>query len=115
DSDIDENCLYEYANDSDKEIDEDVFEDDNDIIVADVSKEKRRTKPRMTKYERVRLISDRTKQLAGGAKPMIKNVSHLDPKEVALLELEKNLMPLIIERPLPDGSKEKWYTYELAH
>jgi len=67
----------------------------------------------MTIFERVRLLGDRAKQLSLGAKPMIKGLETVNPKEVAKLELEKGVMPLIIERVLPNGKKERWYTHEL--
>jgi DNA-directed RNA polymerase subunit K/omega len=124
--DSDDNCVYKYApNRSDSEELEDLqetYDDDNQdnqtnqtnqIVSKYVKPEDRITKPRMTKYERVRIIGDRTKQISGGAKPLIKNVEHLSAKEIALLELEHNMIPLIIERPLPNGQKERWYVSEL--
>ena len=76
--------------------------------------EDRITKPILTKFERVRILADRTTQLSYGAKTLIKNVSHLSPHEIALIELEKKLIPLIIERPLPnDDKKERWFLREL--
>jgi len=78
-----------------------------------VEKDKRITKPYLTKYERVRLLGDRARQLSLGAKPLIKNVDNLGPKEIAKLELEHKIMPLYVIRPLPNGFKEKWYLHEL--
>jgi DNA-directed RNA polymerase subunit K/omega len=60
-------------------------------------------------------LSDRTTQLIRGAKPMIKNTEGLTAKRIAELELEHNVMPLIIRRPLPDGKFEIWFTKELKH
>ena len=111
----DEKCVYKYAdNDSDDE--EIVFDDDGlEIISEIISADKRRTKPILFKYERVRLLGDRAQQLTLGAKPMIKNVEGLTPKEIAELEIEQNVIPLIIQRPLPNGKKERWYIKELKH
>jgi len=99
--------------------DEPMFDfDDEDIQIEDtniVAPEQRITKPILTKYERVRLLSDRTTQLIRGAKPMIKNTGGLTYKKIAELELENNVMPLKIRRPLPDGKFEIWYTKELRH
>lgn len=95
---------------------EDLVEDDNnknDDIITDP--EERITKPFLYNYERVRLLSDRTKQLMMGAKPMIKNTEHMSSHEIALLELEKNMIPMFIQRPLPNGKKERWYIKELQH
>ena len=85
----DSNCLYKYiqGGDSDEEYEE-VFDDDlEQKNTADiVPKEQRISKPFLFKYERVRLIGDRTKQLSLGAKPLIKGVEHLPPKQIAELE-----------------------------
>ena len=56
---------------------------------------------------------DRAKQLSLDAKPMIKGLSKMNPIEIAKLELEKGVMPLIIERILPNGKKEHWKVNEL--
>jgi DNA-directed RNA polymerase I, II, and III subunit RPABC2 len=123
---FDDKCIYRYAqgtldeiNDSDDEDIEEVYDDEDDkeqdLSSKIVPNDQRITKRYMTKYERNRLIGDRTKQLALGAKPLIKNVGHLAPKDVAKLELEHNIMPLVIERPLPNGMKERWKTSELEH
>lgn len=113
----DENeCIYNDAeNESDNEP-EIIFDDDNsgskpDIVPADL----KITRPFLTKYERNRIKGDRIQQLTLGAKPLIKNCEHLTPKEIAELEIDNNVIPLIIERPLPDGTKERWYIGELKH
>lgn len=73
----------------------------------------RLTKPILTKYEFVRILTDRTKQLAQGAKPMLKNISGLSSKEIAKLELKNKIVPLIIERPIPNSNVERWKLSEL--
>jgi DNA-directed RNA polymerase subunit K/omega len=109
-------CIYNDAeNESDNET-EIIFDDDNngsksDIVPSDL----KISRPFLTKYERNRIKGDRIQQLTLGAKPLIKNCEHLTPKEIAELEIENNIIPLIIERPLPDGTKERWYIGELKH
>ena len=66
-----------------------------------------------TKYEYVRLLAERTSQLSEGALPMIDNINGLDYKEIAKLEIENKVIPLIIERPLPNGLKERFRISEL--
>jgi len=44
---------------------------------------------------------------------MIKNTVGLSHKEVALLELKNKVIPLIIERPIPNVGVEKWKLSEL--
>lgn len=118
DEDYNEKCIYNFAEDEEDEVDvEFVFDDDEDEKQDKniVPKDKRVTKPILLKYERVRLLGDRTQQLALGAKPMIKNIKGLSSKEIAELELKNNVIPLILERPLPNGKKERWYIRELEH
>lgn len=128
DEDIDEDCVYRFTkniDDSDDEIDDidDFFDDDREILVKDifVPDDERITKPVLTKYERVRLLQERTAQLALGAKPMLKGILNIgnsknpmDPKEIAKNELINKMIPLFIIRTLPTGKKEKWKLDELA-
>lgn len=114
-------CMYNFVDDASDEDSDNIedFEDDqepvSEVIVQDTE---RIAKPRMTKYERVRLISDRANQIARGAKPMIKFTSeyhNLSPKEIAELELKNNTLPLLVIRPLPNGKQEIWKVNELEH
>lgn len=110
-------CFYKYADDNSESDDLDIVYDDENENNANkkVSNKERITKPILTKYERVRLIGTRTRQLALGAKPMIKNSENLSSKEIAELELKYNVMPLIVVRPIPNGTKEYWKIAELNH
>lgn len=113
-----DDCVYNYADDRSDDDDgqEIVFDDDGLEITSEIiPSDQRRTKPILFKYERVRLLGDRAQQLTLGAKPMIKNVEGLTPKEIAELEIAQNVIPLIIQRPLPNGKKERWYIKELKH
>ena len=121
DDEGDDKCFYKYADKknefSDEEDDDDDIDEieDNTDIPSDViiSKENRTTKPRLTKYEYVRLLTDRTKQLSLGAKPMIKNTENLSDLQISRLEIKHKIVPLIIERPLPNGQLEIWKISEL--
>ena len=73
----------------------------------------RRTANRLFLYEKVRILGDRTAQIAQGAKPMIKGVEGMDPRTITQLELESKMIPIKIIRPLPNGMKEKWSLKEL--
>ena len=116
--------MYKYAHnktefsddeDEDEGIEE-ILDDDNKHEQTNIlSGDDRITKAVLTKYERVRLLEDRTKQLSLGAKPMIKNVEDLPARKVAELELKYDVIPLIIVRPLPNNLREKWKISELAH
>jgi len=116
DQNYNENCIYNDIQDESENEEELVFDDDNTPVDLDVvPKDQRITKAMLFRYERVRLLGDRTQQLTLGAKPMITHTDGLTPYQIAKLELEHNTMPLIIERPLPNGKKERWHLNELAH
>jgi DNA-directed RNA polymerase I, II, and III subunit RPABC2 len=138
-------CMYNYAdedkdkdNEEDTEEEEDLEEDDledetkvetkvetkeekdkriktNNNSNNVVQSKDRISKPVLTKYERIRLLSNRAKQISLGAKPMIKNSKGLNSKEIANLEISNNVIPLIVIRPMPNGKREKWYIRELEH
>ncbi len=62
---------------------------------------------KLTKYERARLIGARALQLSMGA-PLLLDLSEEDlerinynPIEIAKMELEKNILPISIKRPMP--------------
>jgi DNA-directed RNA polymerase subunit K/omega len=79
-----------------------------------VSKENRVSSNRLTKYEMVRILGERTKQLTMGAKPMIKNHQGLSYEKVAEEEFKRNMIPYKIKRPLPSGKFEIWTLDELS-
>lgn len=114
-------CMYKFAksnviDDIDNIEEEDNFDDEeneNKIDTKYVSPENRQTKNILNKYEKVRLLSVRSRQISLGAKPMLIGAEAMNPKEVARLELEKGIMPLKIERELPNGLKEIWLISEL--
>lgn len=109
-------CIYNYAENESDEEQELIFDDDGEELISDIVPSNQRiSRPFLTKYERNRLKGDRIQQLTLGAKPLIKNSENLSPKEIAELEIENNVIPLIIERPLPDGTKERFYIHELIH
>jgi len=100
-----------------EDIAEDNFEDEENF--EDSKKDKyvkpseRKTKPFLFDFERVRILGERARQLSLGAKPMIKDLEHMNPKDVARLELKNKVIPLIILRELPNGDIEKWKVSEL--
>ena len=128
----DENDLDDYIQDDivddDKSVDEDKISGsldiadcllDEDIVVDEIGEptmvdpDKRVSRPVLTKYERVRLLSARTKQLALGAPPFVKNVSNKSQLEIAEIELHFNMIPFKIKRPMPNNTYEIWKLSEL--
>ena len=78
-----------------------------------LSKENRISANRLTKYEMVRILGERTKQLTMGAKPLVKNYQHLSYDKIAEEEFIRNVIPFKIKRPLPNGKYEIWTLDEL--
>jgi len=78
-----------------------------------VSKENRISLNRMTKYEMVRILGERTKQLTMGAKPLVKNYGVLSYDKIAIAEFKSNMIPYKIIRPIPNGNLELWDFEEL--
>ncbi len=67
------------------------------------------TLPFITRYEKARIIGERTKQLNAGATPMVKHEpSVIDGYLIALKEFEEKKIPFIVKRPLPNGGCEYW-------
>lgn len=85
-----------------------------EIVQDYVKKEDRISANRMTKYELVRILSERVKQLSTGAKPLIKNYKELSSNEkIAQEEIKLNMVPFKLRRPLPNGKFEIWTLDEL--
>lgn len=103
-------CYSKYAKVDYDDLDLDEIFGDEPILL---DKNIRVSKPVLTKYEFVRLLTDRTKQLAQGAKHMLKNTQELSSKEIAKLEIKEGVIPLIIERPIPNSKSERWKVSEL--
>ena len=68
---------------------------------------------RLTKYEMVRILGERTKQITMGAKPLIKNTKNLTNEQIVNEEFKNNMIPFKIKRPLPNGKFEIWTLDEL--
>lgn len=89
------------------------FEEDYDEKDEQIPDNQRITINRMTKYEKVRIIGIRAKQIMTGANILIKGVENKTPTEIAELELKNNMIPFKIKRRLPNGKFEIWKLSEL--
>jgi len=94
---------YDYENNN-------IISEKEEIIL---NKEDRISSNRLSKYEMVRILGERTKQLTMGGKPLVKNYEGLSYEKIAEEELKLNMIPYIIKRTLPNGKIEKWYLDEL--
>jgi DNA-directed RNA polymerase subunit K/omega len=96
------------------------FDDNNNMEIEHksnikyVTNENRISANRLTKYEMVRILGERTKQLTMGAKPLVKNYEDLTYDKIAEEEFMRNMIPFKIVRPLPNGMYELWTLDELS-
>jgi DNA-directed RNA polymerase subunit K/omega len=89
------------------------FEEDYDEKEEKVEDSKRISINRLTKYEKVRIIGIRAKQIMTGANILIKGTENKTPAEIAELEIKYNMVPFKIKRNLPNGKFEIWKLSEL--
>ncbi len=82
-------------------------------VSEELLKENRISANRLTKYEMVRILGERTKQLKMGAKPLIKNFEDLSYEKIAEEELKVDMIPFKIKRQIPNGKYEIWLLSEL--
>jgi DNA-directed RNA polymerase I, II, and III subunit RPABC2 len=72
------------------------------------------TLPFLTKYEKTRILGERTHQINSGSKPFVQVESDIiDGYLIALAELEQKKIPFIVKRPLPNGGCEYWKLKDL--
>lgn len=84
----------------------------NGVIVDELHK----TLPFLTKYEKTRILGQRSKQIESGAMPLVNVPSNIiDSYLIAKLELKENKIPFIIRRPLPNGGTEYWHVSDLEN
>lgn len=75
---------------------------------------KHQSVPFLTQYEKTKILGFRTNQLSMGARPYISVPDHVtDLREIAKLELEARRLPIILKRPMPDGTFEMWRLSDL--
>ena len=91
-------------------IDENIIEEKQTIVNG----KDRKSFPRMTRYEFVRIIGTRKQQLSLGAKPFIKNKDEFTTNEIVIEELKNKLIPFKIRRKMPNNILEEWKISELS-
>jgi DNA-directed RNA polymerase subunit K/omega len=100
----------EYFNNNEAEYNKNLINNKAEYVL----KENRVSSNRLTKYEMVRILGERIKQLTMGAKPLIKNYKGLSYDKIAEEELILNMIPFKIKRPLPNNMFEIWSLEELS-
>jgi DNA-directed RNA polymerase subunit K/omega len=87
-----------------------IIKNKKNVIVDELHK----TIPILTKYEKTRILGERTKQINNGSKPYVDIQNDIiDGYLVAQKELEEKKIPFIIRRPLPSGGSEYWHLKDL--
>tara|TARA_A100001015_G_C14692321_1_gene594933 strand:+ start:34 stop:642 length:609 start_codon:yes stop_codon:yes gene_type:complete len=72
------------------------------------------TFPILSKYEKTKVLGQRTKQLNLGNKPFVSIENKIiDNSIIAEEELKQKKIPFIIQRPLPNGGFEYWHLRDL--
>jgi DNA-directed RNA polymerase subunit K/omega len=75
-----------------------------------------RTLPFLTKFERARILGQRTKQINSGAATFVKVPDDMiDGNLIAEMELAQKTIPFIIRRPLCNGGSEYWKVEDLEN
>jgi len=65
------------------------------LEVKSTSKE---IKDKYTRYERARIVGARALQISMGAPVLAKDTKTVEPIEVAIIELEENLVPITVRK-----------------
>jgi DNA-directed RNA polymerase subunit K/omega len=99
--------------DTDYNISEYATQTKQSILVEQLVGDARVTRNILTKYEMVRILGERIKQLTMGAKPMVKDYVGLSYDIIAEEELKLGVIPFKLKRPLPNGKYEIWELNEL--
>jgi DNA-directed RNA polymerase I, II, and III subunit RPABC2 len=125
DEDEDENSYESSEKIDDIKTDNSIYDDNDTDIFEQLDPEielkrnlrvpdnERITIPKLTKYEKVRLLGTRAKQISDGSKVFIKSKKVRNAMDIAELELKHKVIPLKIKRPLPNGKYEIWSINEL--
>ena len=73
--------------------------------------------PKLTRFEKARIVGARALQIALGAPILIEPSTLSSPIDFALKELEIGILPVTIRRTLPDGTSQdiplKWLIQEV--
>lgn len=85
-----------------------VSETNEDILMFETNYEAMKkqyiSKPYLTKFEKTKVISERSQQLSNGAISFLKNSNDYDNVyEIAFEELKQKKLPFIIKRPVANG------------
>ena len=70
--------------------------------------------PKLTRFERARIVGARALQVSLGAPILVELPPRVsDPMDIALAELKEGVLPMTIRRTLPDGSYQDISLFDL--
>lgn len=79
-----------------------------------MTKEIRIGPPKLTRFEKARIVGARALQISLGAPILVELPEEVtDPIDIALKELEENVLPITIRRRLPDGTYQDISLFDL--
>ncbi len=105
----DEPDVSELIDDEEKESMEDTFKIlTYKNLLENIEKKPKKTIPKLTKFEKAKIIGVRLQQLAYGAKPRVNTSGLKSIQEIVQKELEERKIPFIVRRNLPNGTYEDW-------
>jgi len=79
-----------------------------------LTKEIRIGPPKLTRFEKARIVGARALQISLGAPILVELPEEVtDPIDIALKELEENVLPITIRRRLPDGTYQDISLFDL--
>jgi DNA-directed RNA polymerase I, II, and III subunit RPABC2 len=73
----------------------------------------RTTSKYMTRYEKAKILGIRSKQISENMPVLINVGEENNALNIAMLELEAGVIPIIVRRFLPDGNYEDWKVSDL--
>tara|TARA_B100001989_G_C24516485_1_gene453434 strand:- start:230 stop:655 length:426 start_codon:yes stop_codon:yes gene_type:complete len=103
----------DFSNKNDSEV--------NEIISANQCYDKyyknsRITKPFLTRFEKAKIIGTRSEMLANGAPALVNVPKHITSTyEIAKMEFNQKVIPLMIKRHLPNSNYEIWRLEDLVY
>ena len=105
DDDLEDECIYEEIDVQNKSNKSKKINDEDRITIN-----------KLTKYEKAKIICARSQQIENGSKIMLKydgDINKLLSIQIAELELQNKVIPILIKRYLPNGDYEIWKISEL--
>ncbi len=60
--------------------------------------------PKITRFEKARIVGARALQISMGAPILVDAAENTNPIDIAMSELDAGILPITIRRTLPDGT-----------